>query len=200
MYLSRIVIPAREMHAKSFCSNIYGIHSAIMSAFPNPNGNRVLYRMEDTDTDRLQNVQILIQSILPPIWRHDKFPQGSSFESRNLEMVPRAGEMFRFRLRANPTMPKNGKRICINGIEALHRWLHNKAAISGFKIAELTMKDEGVVKVEKRVLGDSHDIVLRSVVFNGVLTVDNAEAMKQALRSGIGRAKGFGFGLLSLAK
>ena len=42
-------------------------------------------------------------------------------------------------------------------------------------------------------------VTLRTVVFEGVLTVRNLEHFKHALVSGIGRAKAYGCGLLTIA-
>jgi CRISPR system Cascade subunit CasE len=38
------------------------------------------------------------------------------------------------------------------------------------------------------------------VLYEGVLRVENAEALAEAVKAGIGHAKAYGFGLLSLAK
>lgn len=44
-----------------------------------------------------------------------------------------------------------------------------------------------------------HRVTLFGVRFDGVGTVTDPEALGTSLRTGIGPAKGFGFGLLSLA-
>ena len=44
-----------------------------------------------------------------------------------------------------------------------------------------------------------HRLTFASVLFEGVLEVTDAERFRQALEQGIGSAKAYGFGLLSIA-
>ncbi|MBZ0252700.1 MAG: type I-E CRISPR-associated protein Cas6/Cse3/CasE [Candidatus Methylomirabilis sp.] len=136
---------------------------------------------------------------------------------RPLEFPIDAGERFRFRLQANPVRRASerstdgqgrplgdrwkGKRVPIPGdADSLFKWLERRAGSAGFKVerTDVASIQPGWVYVNKG--GDDGKAVrLRSVRYEGVLEVTEPEAFRRALASGIGPAKGFGFGLLSLA-
>jgi CRISPR-associated protein Cas6/Cse3/CasE subtype I-E len=54
-------------------------------------------------------------------------------------------------------------------------------------------------QARRRAFGPGSPQRLGAVRFDGILQVTNAELFLQTLRAGIGPAKGFGFGLLSVA-
>lgn len=58
---------------------------------------------------------------------------------------------------------------------------------------------EGMVVATKHKLDRPHDISIYSVRFDGVLTVTDPDTFRQTVAAGIGPAKAFGFGLLSVA-
>ncbi len=105
------------------------------------------------------------------------------------------------------------RRIALSKREDLIAWLQRKAAESGFTV-ELEGEDEFGRKVEllrtvprgRRYFtkdGEGADQeplrgVHHGVDFEGVLRVTNPKAFAAAFHKGIGSAKGFGFGLLTL--
>ncbi|MCX5643238.1 MAG: type I-E CRISPR-associated protein Cas6/Cse3/CasE [Phycisphaerae bacterium] len=118
-----------------------------------------------------------------------------------------SGDPVRFRLRANPTRKvqdgsPNGRRKRINPTLADHaNWLASK----------LTGAAESPVSMAKFVPGwaygwrTKHEPQPRqgmqwwSVLFEGTFQVGDVSVLKKLLESGIGPAKAFGFGLLSIA-
>lgn len=74
-------------------------------------------------------------------------------------------------------------------------WMNN-----GFEIIDVIALDEGFVK-DKLTDTDNtgHNTNMFSVRFDGLLKVTDVDVFYSTLRSGIGSAKGFGFGLLSIA-
>jgi CRISPR system Cascade subunit CasE len=92
-----------------------------------------------------------------------------------------------------------GKRIGISGDEkSLHNWIERRGDAAGFTIREFTLAQAGYVYVNKKRDGDGGQR-LRSVRYEGILEVTDAERFQAACFSGIGPAKAFGFGLLSIA-
>ena len=63
----------------------------------------------------------------------------------------------------------------------------------------MTVIPEGLVKDEVRRNGSTMTVRFLSVRFEGLLQVSDPDRFVGAIRSGIGSAKGFGFGLLSVA-
>jgi CRISPR system Cascade subunit CasE len=75
-------------------------------------------------------------------------------------------------------------------------WLYRKADTGGFRVM-----DAQVVSDDKQraITKDRHETVFAAVLFTGVLEVTDCDLFMATLESGIGSAKGFGFGLLSIA-
>jgi len=125
------------------------------------------------------------------------------------------GARLRFRLDVNPTkkivtVPKkartspdqrgrHGRRVPVPSTEeSLREWLDFRAAAGGFRVESLSLILPGYVYANKtREPGKGHR--LRSCRYEGVLQVTDAGAFRKTLASGIGPAKAYGFGLLSVA-
>lgn len=134
------------------------------------------------------------------------------------------GAVLRFRLRANATRKidtrsgpdgarRNGKRVDLRGDAERIAWLQRKADQGGFRL--LTVGQPGAVAV--RTTGDDLAIGYRpdsrastggararltfgAVLFDGLLCVADPEQFRDTLVAGIGPAKAYGFGLLSIAR
>ena len=72
-------------------------------------------------------------------------------------------------------------------------WLKNKAEKSGFQLLKLVIAPEGL-KEDK-----NSQTKHLSTRFEGILKITNKEKFIETLKNGIGSAKAFGFGLLSIA-
>jgi len=126
-----------------------------------------------------------------------------------------ADQRLRFRLMANPTkktktlskeerlarVPKrHGCRVPVPSTpEDLLGWLTRRAQAAGFSVSEMTSLHPGYVYVNKTA-GPGKGQRLRSVRYEGILQVTDPDAFGNTLAAGIGPAKGFGFGLLSVAR
>ncbi|MEM8558824.1 MAG: type I-E CRISPR-associated protein Cas6/Cse3/CasE [Bacteroidota bacterium] len=183
----------------------------------------MLFRIESATRT---GVPVLVQSSILPDW--ERLPAGysllidgpKSFQPRFAE-----GQQLRFRVVANPVRrvrvegKKNPRRMPLvhphakEGIESGYfDWLERQAKRHGFALVRDTVVDapfrigrkrrlkpidgtsgKAVESTEKARLG------LFGVRFDGVLRVNDPEKVLGAIRTGIGPAKAFGFGLLSLA-
>jgi len=134
------------------------------------------------------------------------------------------GERLRFRLRANPTRKvdthsgpggerRNGRRVGLGDEEAQLAWLSRKGEQCGFALLNARAAPS-VVNVrsapEARLVGwraqgsgdeerETRRLTFAPVLFEGELRVTDAERFREALGQGIGPAKAYGFGLLSVA-
>lgn len=184
----------------------------------------VLYRVDQDQPSRPP--QILIQSQVRPDWSvlppDYLLPSGSTEEAaacRQLDPVfaaLRPGRRLAFRLRANPTKKigtktgpdgrrRHGKRVDLRGEAANLAWLQRKGREAGFKV--LAAKPTIRPRLWKRSPGrrfqpqDSRGkrLTFADVRFDGVLEVVDTTELRRAIETGIGPAKAYGFGLLSLA-
>ena len=102
-------------------------------------------------------------------------------------------------MRANLSFKRDGQPLAWLREEDQCAWLDRKAEDSGFRVLSLLVIPEGMVTPEKHSAEASHRMSVYSVRFDGLLMVTDSERFRDALAAGIGPAKAFGFGLLSVA-
>lgn len=226
MYLSRVRLDVRSAAVRRDLADLNAMHRTVMTSVPDGLGLApraqagVLWRLDLPGTGR--SPVLLVQSATSPDWSH--LPSGYSIDPttdvRSLDPVLaalRIGARFRFRLRANPTRKvdtksspngerRNGRRIPLRGDEACLAWLVRQAAGAGFGIGSTPQDAARAVIVRpqgdalgRRDAGTAPPVTVRSVLFEGVLTVHDPERLGHALAAGIGPGRAYGCGLLSLA-
>lgn len=191
MYLSKIELDPLQRNTQKILSNIYEAHQLVMRgfrAYDKEEIGRVLFRIEPEKAENL--VVVLVQSEVGPIW--NDLPDIST---KSWEPDLRKGARYRFRLRANPVVTRDGKRFGLVGEEAQRRWLERKDL--GLLWQDYRVIDEGYMKMRR---SENREVSYKSVRYDGIVRIDDPNKAMQALIGGIGPAKGFGFGLLSLAK
>ena len=99
-----------------------------------------------------------------------------------------------FRLQANPTVKRDSKRHALYAEHELTRWLQRKGDTHGFTLEPANLRSAKLGKLH----GKRRKQTWHLVQFDGVLQVTQPESFVAGLRSGIGSAKAFGFGLLSV--
>ena len=172
-------------------------------------GAGFLYRIDPQFGGR---AVILVQSAVEPNWEYAFHNAGYLLaappECKLVDHPFAEGHYFRFRLVANPTRKidtksepdgrrRHGKRVPVAS-DRLLDWLTRRAGPAGFCIDEdSTTVQAGYIYVNKS--GNASAQRLRSVRYDGTLNVTDAAAFQNTLVSGIGPAKAFGFGLLSVA-
>lgn len=205
MYLSRVIFNPLEPQALRALANPYQLHQLLWRAFPDREAGgagRVLFRLEALRGAAAPVV--LVQSDLAPDWTA-LTALTQQAESRAYAPGLQAGEVVQFRLRANPTkrLPAggaagDGPRVQLFREEEQLAWLQRKGTQAGFAVLECQVSQAERQLSHKSETGPP--IVHQAVTFDGVLRVTDLTAFQDALTSGIGSAKGFGFGLLSIAR
>lgn len=226
MFLTRLALNPHNRDVQRAASDSHALHHFVLRMFgpadPALNAARsqfnVLHRLEVKDEGA--RIELFVQSrqapsvtLLPSTFLADV--EGalatSPLEPLFALLVP--GARFRFRIRANPTrkiMTKsapdgsknNGKRVPLRGEEARITWLSERLIAHGMRIDSgggapwVFQMPEGLTQGRKRATGL---ITQEAHVFEGVLIVDDPQRAQLAVESGIGPAKAYGFGLLSLA-
>lgn len=204
MYLSKIHIP--WLHAQ----NPYQLHQALWRLFPGcEQADRdFLFRVEQLQKGI--GAQVLMQSTTQP-QSNEQSP--ALLAQREYVLNVQNGQRLRFRLRANPiktikdsskgTVEKKGKiftktvRVPLLHEEQQQAWLERKLQAFA-QLETLIVQPEPILYFRKAKEGRSGKI--QTVMFDGVLTVTDAEAFNNEIMRGIGPAKAFGCGLLSVAR
>jgi len=211
MYLSQLLLNPHNRQVQREVGNPYQLHRTLMRGFPAdlPADERVLYRLEmQAGTGGLT---LLVQSIHQPDWS----PLESAGQGRYLLQSPEAPKRFQpelpaetklyFRLRANPTVKKqreghkNSNRVPIVHEEKQDAWLQQKADLHGFRILQSRTSGDDRLSDWIRRGEESHRLRLYTVQFDGLLEITDADVFAQTLATGIGPARAFGCGLLSIA-
>ncbi len=199
MFLSQLLLNLRHREARRDLSDRYELHRTLLSAFPEdlPSHERVLFRVEERP--RQPYVTVLLQSQELPDWGKSERLNDPRYlfklpDVRAVEARVSAGLRLPFRLQANPTMKRDGKRHAIVSDDELALWLRRKGEQHGFAVDAQNVRS---AKLGNR-YGRRRKRTWHAVQFDGVLQISQPEAFATALRSGVGSAKAFGFGLLSV--
>lgn len=205
MYLSKLTlnsVPVCKQVLRDLASP-YELHRSIMRAFardPDGQAGRVLFRLEAPS--RNQPPVVLVQSERKPDWsKLDALPGYlSSAESKEIKLSFESGRRLRFRLRANPTVKQNGARHGLHKHEDQCDWLVRKGQQGGFRLVDFAVR-RAVKTVSPSVGNANHHKAQThlSVDFEGILEVTDAKEFLKTIQSGVGPAKGYGCGLLSVA-
>jgi len=205
--LSELLLNCMDRGTSRLIADPYKLHAALMTAFPQgQGGGRILFRQEAPLPESLW-IQVIVQSTTSPHWSPLLESHANVARARTKEVTPtfRKGQRLRFRLRANPTVTRNGNRFGLVGEPDQRAWLENRAAEFGFILDHYRVIDEGMISSYKRADDGEESkgwrrMSFRAVRYEGLLTVRDETRLHETVGKGIGPAKGFGCGLLSLAR
>lgn len=245
LYLSRLLLNPHSKQVMSELAQSYEMHRTLMRAFPavkDASSKKareefgVLFRAE---VDEVRNVaKVYVQSCVEPDWsflaRSSDYLCARAVASAcdYKDVMPayqkiQNGQIFAFRLRANPTKriakkddPLKGKRVELQREEEQLDWLirkgkeREKDVSGGFEILMKEVKDlQGEIRLVPRVkvCAEGRQVGRKktdnckyatthfAVSFDGLLRVTDSKAFFETLTRGIGGGKAFGFGLLSIS-
>jgi len=205
MYLSLLKLNQRSRRAMTEASRPYELHRSLLKAFPDKvkgGPGRVLFRL-DTDHET-GAISILIQSEKEPSWAKLNGAAGflTECKCKEFQLGLTSSQVLRFRLRANPTKrsKSTGKRQGILKEEEQIEWLNNKGLQGGFEVINVSAVSEGFSKDKMTDRSNiKYNTTMLSVRYDGLLRVIDQDSFLRTIRNGIGSAKGFGFGMLSIA-
>lgn len=212
MYLSRAVLDANRRETMDALGSPQKLHGAIERSFDERQRNlwRIdwlndicyLLLLSEKTPDMKQLLNQFGEINSPKYWEtkvYDKL-------LNKLEI----GQSWRFRLCGNPvqssTVEKNpktgrGKVYAHVTCEQQKKWLIGKANSCGFSLSEESF---GVIQnkwLKFHKGGESRrPVSLHTVIFEGLLTITDLELFRQALKTGIGRGKAYGCGLLTITR
>lgn len=201
MYLSQLNLKSMDRTAMRTLTDIYRLHQLVMKGFAGySTTDRVLYRVEPEERNGLTTV--LAQSQQLPDWScfADTSRGVVSVKTKEFSPVFKAGDNFTFRLRANPIVTRDGKRHGLIRDESLLEWLGKKEQNVGARFYSLMVADEGYVTGSKENGSAKHLMSIKIARFEGAVEVVDPVAFQNTMATGIGPAKAFGCGLLSLAR
>lgn len=209
MYLSRLQLNPAHPQARRDLASAYELHRSLARAFaPDPATPppRFLWRRE-SDRSGLPSTTVLVQAAHVAAWHslHETEEVGSGYFAALqgnkrvcLQELVQEGRRYRFRLLANPTVTRDGKRFGLHDDEARQGWLLRQGQRHGFEVVAAERGASGRLCVPQG--RRERSIMLDAVLFDGVLQAVDASALSIALTAGIGPGKALGLGMLSLAR
>jgi len=216
MYLSRVEINPRLRACKLALNSPQRLHAIIAASFPSIANDDVAARRHLWRLDKLNHsLYVLVVSKSKPDFSHLIEQIGWPASEQNWETTLydpflahlQTGQQWQFRLLANPTVSKKnqsdsssqrvrGKVIPCSSIDDQKQWLETKiikhgATLDGFELANRTVS---------QFIRNGSTITLSTATFEGILTISSPDLLREAMTSGVGRARAYGCGLLTLAQ
>jgi CRISPR system Cascade subunit CasE len=210
MFLTKLTLDPTAHRPQRLLRDTQQLHAAISASFPGGGGGRVLWRIEPP---RGGDIVILVASPRGPddaeLWERITTPNRVATRPyRKLLDRIEKGNHYKFRATLNPIRTHNGHHTPIVDRQAQTGWMARKLASNGATVlahsADLD-SDEPDLQITSTVhdrftrRGSTGHIELLKVTFEGSLEVSDPDALRRSLCNGVGRAKGYGCGLITLA-
>jgi len=209
LYLMRLTLNPRSREARRDAASAYELHCTLRTrvfAGASQEAKRALFRVERDSNTGLSTALVQSKdapdfSTLPPGYWLDH-PDVRSDYADKLRAIA-TGQFLRFRLLANPTIKQkntDGKpaRYGLYQESEQRDWLTRKLSDGGTALIDVGINKLDMQRFHKHNSEDKEQKIF-AVLFEGILQVADPDKLRLAVESGIGSAKGFGFGLLSLA-
>ncbi|HBR14937.1 MAG TPA: type I-E CRISPR-associated protein Cas6/Cse3/CasE [Candidatus Omnitrophica bacterium] len=208
MLLHKLHLNLRCKEVRRDVANPYEMHSTLCRAFCAEEQKcppaLFLWRLEP-ETRPDGTPRALIQSQALPDWSRiaidDWFaeePASPIDIKQRLRLDPDfllKGIRFRYRLRANPSVRRNGKRIGLYKPEEQDAWLVRQGQRNGFIPETIHRSQEKMLDGKRR---SGEPIRVFSVLYDGILKVMEPGPFIKAVTCGIGHGKAMGLGMLSI--
>ena len=218
MYLTRFRINAARRGSRKLLSSPQAMHAAVLAGFPRPEehtgaGGRTLWRL-DQNADK--QIDLYIVSPGKPDLTHlveqAGWPTVDTWLTRPYQPFIDslgAGQQWAFRLTANPVRSgrKDGadtQRFGHVTVDQQVEWLRRRTERNGFAIADQLDGQANLVVRQRQTLSfvrnrSQHRVTLATATYDGVLTITDPVPFRTLLTTGIGHARAYGCGLLTLA-
>jgi len=198
MYLSKLELNLRNATVRRDLADAYDMHRSLTRGFvsgTNEHPPRFLWRVEPES--KWANPVVLVQSRTSPDWScfsvRGYLQKEPGIKNVDTTKLVQEGYRYRFRLFGNTVLTRQGKRYGLSSEEDQIEWLKRKGARCGFDIDNVLVTSSDIIYLR------GNDICLRQTCFEGILTPNDAPNLQNALVNGVGPAKSFGLGLLSLS-
>lgn len=217
MYLSKLELNPARRETRRLLANRQAMHAVVAKACASDSQQRTLWRLDDADSS------VVLYLVSPEIPQLQELAHSAGWDdAQGLESVDydpflsrlEVGHKYGFRLTANPThtVTKDGVKKRTAHVTSRHQqqWLLDRAEGLGFEVLESSLPDPTGERPHALELGVSErfthtfrragkTVTLATATYRGRLVVTDPDRLRAALTSGIGKAKAYGCGLMTLA-
>ncbi len=219
MFLSRITLNPRRRPAQRFLADPQAVHAAVLAgsatqpAPPPGEGGRPLWRLDRDDPRRP-----LLFAVTPDVFDFTHIAEQAGYPDLPETIVSapykglldrlEPGAVFAFRLTGNPVHSgrrnENSPTQRFGHVSVAQQlaWLTSRSESNGFEIVEATSGVPDVVIRDRRRVAFKRQgarVTIATATFDGQLRVREPDRLRTAMTRGIGHAKAYGCGLLTLA-
>lgn len=216
MFITRFAINGARRGAQKLLASPHAMHAAVLAGFPpdaatSTDAGRTLWRL-DHRADH--SVWLCVVSPARPDLTHlveqAGWPTSRTWETRDygpfLDRL-QEGQEWLFRVVANPVYVRKSeegiaRRVGHSTASRQEEWLKDRVASHGFSITTTGSGQQDLLvtrRDKKRFRREGATVTLATAQFDGRLRVSDPKALRRALTHGIGPAKGYGCGLMTLA-
>lgn len=220
MYLTRFRINVARRGARKLLGSPQAMHAAVLAGFARPEDHtrhdaRTLWRLDQThDHQTLLYIVSPGRPDLTHLVEQAGWPTTDTWDTRSYDGLLNTlakGQTWAFRLTANPTRSgrKNDgapdtQRFGAVTVEQQVAWLTKRAEANGFLIArqsdgQLNLTVHGRHTLTFTRGRGQRPVTLVTATYDGVLHVEDPDLLRRVLCNGIGHARAYGCGLLTLA-
>ncbi|MFD7161750.1 type I-E CRISPR-associated protein Cas6/Cse3/CasE [Kribbella sp. NPDC059898] len=217
MFLTRMALNDVRRGTKKLLASPQAMHAAVLAGFADPRPTtegRVLWRL---DTTAGRRPVMYVVSPHKPDFTHlveqAGWPTTETWQTRPYDALLErleVGQRWQFRLTANPVHSvldegrKRGKPMAHVTVKQQEQWLIDRTERLGFRLVPSTASgspepDLAVLDRSVRRFSRQHSsVTIAMTTFQGHLEVAEPYRLREAMTHGIGRAKAYGCGLLTI--
>lgn len=215
MFLTKMPLNPARRGARKLLASPQSMHAAVLAGFPPDTSDKEGRALWRVDQPEKHDVSLLIVSPREPDLTHlveqAGWQTGQMWQTRSytplLERIT-AGQRWSFRLTANPVhnIRKEGwsdtKPVGHVTVKQQEQWLLDRAERLGFSVPDGPETEAAFAVTSRNSLvfnKSGHRVTISTATFDGVLDVVDPKAFVSTLVVGVGRAKAYGCGLLTIA-
>jgi len=192
MYISKVLIDVKIPAVRHDLNSPDLFYNTIKSM---TGDTKPVYRIENVPLNQTGFIQpvLVVSAARPDIHKSGK-PAGyfRGVETLDYSIPVREGMVYRFFIKANPSVKIFFKEYDVDTDEARLKWFETESSPNGFKVIDCKCSDDGYIVSHKK------GRKLSSVIFEGALKVYDKDKFNSSLYKGIGRGRSLGLGLLSV--
>ena len=204
LWLTQVRMNIRNREARRDLRDVVDLHRTVMSMFPDVSSNEarqsmgVLYRLDVVN----ERPVLLVQAPVRPDPK--KLPDGYGDVALTslISLINQFqdGLTIRYRIMANATKRPNsgqlkGKRIAL-GVEDAKKWWAERASEAGIMLID---EPTFVAEILTGTSLNKSQLTLRPWRVDGIAAIVDINRLTNTLKTGIGRGKAYGCGMLSVA-
>jgi len=192
------------------------MHAAVQSAFPPgaiPEGEgRALWRIDKSDNATALIIASPVEPDLTHLVEQAGWQTGEMWQTRPYRPLLDSlatGQRWAFRLVANPTYAgrkagwEDTKPRAHTTVKQQEAWFLARCESWGFEVPDGPMGVSELRVAERETLRfarNQREVTVAKAAYEGVLDVTDPDLLRTALTAGVGRAKAYGCGLMTLAR